>query len=447
MAEGIPDTRYAKTKDGGHIAYKVMGEGPVDLVPIGGIVYNVEIWQEYEPVARFWRELASITRLVMHDRRGTGLSDAAGGLPNLETRASDVMTVLDEVGSERAVFLSIAEGGMAAAMAGATDPGQIAGHLWMHPQVRGTRGDGWDHGPTAQEISELAEFAERTWGTEPFIRAFFGQDAALTPEAVRWLGRLQRHACGPTTARHYLEQIAGYDVRSVLPTVRVPTVLFERAGAPADLLAAARATLELMPQAVFREIGGHSKALFFDTEPIVELVRDFLGVERPAPVLDRVLSTIVFTDIVGSTEHAASIGDAAWREVLAAHDAILGEAIQRYRGRLIKTTGDGVLATFDGPARAVFAARDASRAVGSRLGLQIRCGVHTGEIEIRGSDVAGVAVHAAARVMALADPGTVLVSSTVRDLTTGSGLSFEDAGQHELKGVPGRWHLYRVTDA
>ena len=439
MAEGIPDTRYAKTKDGGHIAYKVLGEGPVDLVPIGGIVYNVEIWQEYEPVARFWRELASITRLVMHDRRGTGLSDVAGGLPNLETRAADVMAVLDEVGSRVSPWPR-------AAAAMWRRSGRVAGHLWMHPQARGTRGDGWNHGPAPEEIAELAELAERTWGTEPFIRAFFGQDAALTPEAVRWLGRLQRHACGPTTARHYLEQIAGYDVRSVLPTVHVPTVLFERASAPADLLAAARATLELMPQAVFREIGGHSKALFFDTEPIVELVRDFLGVERPAPVLDRVLSTIVFTDIVGSTEHAASIGDAAWREVLAAHDAILGDAIQRYRGRLIKTTGD-VLATFDGPARAVFAARDASRAVGSRLGLQIRCGVHTGEIEMRGSDVAGVAVHAAARVMALADPGTVLVSSTVRDLTTGSGLSFEDAGQHELKGVPGRWHLYRVADA
>ena len=320
----FPQTRYAKTRDGGHIAYKAWGDGSVDLVPFGGIVYNVEIWQEYEPVARFWQELASFTRLIMHDRRGTGLSDASGGLPNLETRAADLLTVLDATGSQRAVVLAINDGGMAAAMAAATEPARFAGLLWMHPQARAVQGDGWEYGPTPAEVASLAELAERAWGTERFIRAFFGpeDEEVLTPDAIAWLGRLQRHACGPSTARDYIELTAGYDVRSVLPNVHVPTVLFERAkGRPRDL-AAARATHELMPEAQLRMIGGQARALFFETEPIVELVREFLGVERPAPVLDRVLSTVMFTDIVASTERATALGfkaETEFSQIIQAH--------------------------------------------------------------------------------------------------------------------------------
>lgn len=441
----VPPTRYAKTDDGGHIAYKVLGEGPIDLVPFGGIVYNVETWFEYEPVARWWWELASFARLIMHDRRGTGLSDASGGLPNLETRASDMFRVLDEVGSDRAVVLGAADGGMTGVMAAATDPGRIEGLLWMHPQARTTPAPDWPFGLDPETLERLADGAERSWGTEAFVREFFGDDPTLTPEMVTWLARLQRHACGPSTARRYLELSGEYDVRSILPNLHVPALLFERAAAAPAQIEVANATQALMPDAELRLIDGTSSALFVDVEPILELVREFVGAERPAPALDRVLSTVLFTDIVGSTEHAAALGDAAWRTTLGEHDRIVTGAVERYRGRVVKTTGDGVLATFDGPARAVFAAAEAVRAVRDETGLELRAGVHTGEVELRGDDVAGVAVHVAARVMSLAGASELLASSTVRDLTAGSGLVFEDAGVHELKGVPGTWHLYRVT--
>ena len=425
-----------------------LGDGPEDLAAVGSIAYNLEIWWEYEPVAWFWRELASFSRLIMHDRRGMGLSDAAGGgLPNLETRASDLRCVLDAVGSERATVLGVGDGGMVGAMLAATEPARVSRLAWYRPEAKSMAGEDWPYGRSPAQVAALAADAEHSWGsTDSARRLFWPTDiGAVDPEAAAWLAKMQRHAFGPTTARRYFELLSEYDVRGVLPSLHLPTLLFERAAASPPEIEIARATAALIEGSHLELIDGRSRALFFEAAPVVDLVRDFLGAERPAPVLDRVLSTVLFTDIVGSTTTAGTMGDAAWRTTLATHDRLVLEAIERYRGRAVKTTGDGVLATFDGPARAIFAAIEAEKRVHETLGLELRAGVHTGEVELRGEDVAGLAVHVAARIMGAAGASEVLTSSIVKELTAGSGLTFTDAGEHDLKGVPGPWRLYRVA--
>jgi class 3 adenylate cyclase len=294
-------------------------------------------------------------------------------------------------------------------------------------------------------MSELADATEAGWGSEAFVNLMYPPLAdPAWAEGRRFLAKLQRHACGPATAFRFITLLNEYDVRDVLPTLQLPTlVLAPHAPSSSDPAAQAQSTANLIPGAICHDLPPGVVLLWHDS--VADEVREFLGVDRPPPGLTRVLTTVMFTDIVGSTETAARLGDARWKEVLAAHDERARREIERHRGRYINTTGDGLLATFDGPARAVRCAQAIGEDVRS-LGIEIRAGCHTGEIELVGEDIHGIGVHIGARVAAMAGPFEVLVSSTVKDLVAGSGLSFEYAGEHDLKGVPDRWHLYRVVE-
>ena len=432
----VPHTRYAKTPDGGYIAYKVLGQGPPDIAVVGSIATNIEVFFEHEPAARFWLELASFSRLILHDRRGTGLSDDMGGWPNLETRAADLLAVLDAVGSRCPTIVAAADGGMVAALLAATHPERVASLVWSQAAARVVRAADWPHGITHDEMDKRARAAEAGWGSEAFVENIFGND--VSPDTRRFLAKMQRHACGPATAVGFFRLFHEYDVRQVLPGLSLPVLVVAPAG---DRLPRARATAALIPGAAVHVLPADARFLWHSSH--MDEIRGFLGVEQPPRQADRILSTVLFTDIVGSTAKAVELGDARWTNLLAEHHQAAQEEVARYRGRLVKTTGDGILATFDGPARAVRCAQAIANAV-RPLGLAIRAGCHTGEIELAGDDVLGIAVHISARISALAESSQILVSSTVKDLVAGSGLEFEDRGAHTLKGVPSEWHLYAV---
>jgi len=428
----VPHTRYAKTPDGGYIAYKVLGEGPPDIAVVGSIATNIEVFFEHEPAAQFWLELASFSRLILHDRRGTGLSDDMGGWPNLETRAADLLAVLDAVGSRCPTIFAAGDGGMVAALLAATHPERVASMVWSQAQARVVQAADWPHGMTPHEIDERARAAEEGWGTEAFVGKIFGTD--VLPDAKRFLAKMQRHACGPATAVGFFRLFHECDVRHVLPGLALPVLVLAPAG---DRLPRARATAALIPGAAVHVLPADANFLWHPSH--IDEIRNFLGLEQPPRQADRILSTVLFTDIVESTAKAAALGDARWTALLAEHHRAAKKEVARYRGRFIQTTGDGILATFDGPARAVRCAQAITSAV-RPLGLEIRAGCHTGEIELAGNDVLGIAVHISARISALAE------SSTVKDLVAGSGLEFEDRGPHTLKGVPNEWRLYAVID-
>lgn len=435
----VPQTRYAKTADGGYIAYKVLGEGPPDIAVVGSIATNIEVFFEHEPAARFWLELASFSRLILHDRRGTGLSDDMGGWPNLETRAADLLAVLDAVRSRRPTIVAAADGGMVAALLAATHPERVASLVWSQAQARVVRAADWPHGVTHDEMDTRARAAEEGWGSEAFVENIFGND--VSPDTRRFLAKMQRHACGPATAVGFFRLFHEYDVRHVLPSLSLPVLVVAPAG---DRLPRAKATAALIPGAAVHVLPADARFLWHPSH--MDEIRNFLGVEQPPRQADRILSTVLFTDIVGSTAKAAALGDARWAGLLDEHHQAAKDAVARYRGRLVKTTGDGILATFDGPARAVRCAQAIAKAV-RPLGIEIRAGCHTGEIELAGNDVLGIAVHISARISVLAESSQILVSSTVKDLVAGSGLEFEDRGAHTLKGVPNEWRLYAVVRA
>ena len=438
----IPATRYAPTLDGGYIAYKVIGDGPTDLAYVSTWATQIEVMWDYEPCARYWLDLASSFRLIVHDRRGTGLSDAGAGLPNLETRAADLLAVLDHAGASRAHLYGHFDGGMVCALFAAAHPERVESFLWGDASAKGVRDDGWPYGPTPDELESEVAAVVAGWGTEDGVRRELAEPAS--DEFVAWLAKMRRAFCGPASAADYIRLWGRYDVRDILPALRVRTRIME--GVPEtdpQVVGEHAATAALIPGAEHKEIPT-SQILFDSPGPWLASIREFIGVQPLPAEIDRVLATVLFTDIVGSTERAAELGDSRWTGLLHAHDQVAHEQIDRFRGRYVHTTGDGLLATFDGPARAVRCAQAISVAV-RELGLEIRAGCHTGEIELAGDDVQGVTVHVGARVAALADRGEVLVSSTVKDLSPGSGLAFEDAGEHELKGVPDPWHLYKVV--
>jgi class 3 adenylate cyclase len=435
----VPRTRYAKTPDGGYIAYMVLGDGPKDIAVVGSIPTNLEVFFEYAPAAQMWFELASFSRLIVHDRRGTGLSDDMGGWPNLETRATDLIAMLDAAGSGNPTFLAAGDGGMVAALVAATHPERVAGMVWGNAQACAVRKPDWPYGDSPDEIDELARAAEMEWGTEAFVERMY-RGYSVPPDTRRFLARMQRHACGPATAVGFIRLRHEYDVRHVLGSLSLPVLVVAPEGS--NMLRHAKATAALIPGAAVHTLPADANFLWHATQ--VDAIRGFLGVAQAPRQLDRILSTVLFTDIVGSTETAARLGDARWRALLAEHVEVAKREIERHRGRFIHTTGDGLLATFDGPARAVRCARAIANGV-RPLGLEIRAGCHTGEIELAGNDVFGIAVHISARILALAESSQVLVSSTVKDLVAGSGLAFEDRGMHALKGVPEEWHLYAVT--
>jgi class 3 adenylate cyclase len=441
----VPETRYARSGNV-NIAYQVVGDGPLDLLYVPGWVSNVEFIWSYAPFAHFLRRLSSFSRLILFDKRGTGLSDhvATDQLPSLEQRMDDVRAVLDAVGSERAALFGHSEGGNMCLLFAATYPQRVSALAMLAIYAKRLWSDDYPWAPKLQaREAEARQLEEQGWGDIDLT--VYAPNRAGDPEFQRWLGAFLRNGASPRAAAALLRMNSLIDVRAVLPAISVPTLMLHRVGDRDVNIEEARYIAERIPNARLVELPGDEHLIAAgDVDLLVDEIEEFLTGVRPAPESDRVLATVVFTDIVGSTDRAVSLGDRAWRDLLERHHAIVRRELERYRGREVDTAGDGFLATFDGPARAVRCAcaiRDAVR----ELGLEVRAGVHTGEVQIRGDGVAGIAVHTGARVSALAAPGEVLVSRTVSDLTAGSGLVFASRGEHELKGVPGTWQVFAAA--
>jgi len=438
-----PETAYAKTPGGHHIAYQVLGDGPLDLIYVHGVSHLDGQWEDPH-YARFLRRLASFSRLILFDMRGTGLSDPVplSDLPTLEEWTSDIDAVMAAVGTSRVALLGANDGGPMATFFAASHPDRTSALVLVGTSARMTRDDDYPEGYRPEDIEPLMAGILETWGRQP-ARTFVGaaSPADADDEAVAdWWVRYQKQAASPGTALAIFRMNAAIDVRHVLPTISVPTLVLHGAD---DVLTPAAQTEYLarhIPGARHVEVPGIG-SWCWRTEGVAIEIQAFLTGVRDVPEPERVLATIVFTDIVGSSKRASDLGDRRWRDLLDEHDDIVQRQLERFGGRSIKGTGDGVLATFSGPARAVrcaMAIREGLR----RIGLEVTAGVHVGEIELRGVDVGGIAVHIAARVQALAQPGEVLVSRTVVDLVAGSGIEFEDRGEHELKGVPRSWRVF-----
>ena len=431
-----PETRYAKTADGIHIAYQVAGNGPRDLVFVPSAISHIECYWEEPSVGRYLSRLASFSRLMTFDKRGVGMSDRIEGVPTLEARMDDVRAVMDAAGSKRAFLCGMSEGGAIAAMFAATYPERVHGLVlfnaamgnWLPPEFE----------------TQVDEYVQDHWGTGGSIDA--GAPSVAGDEHIRaWSARVERLAASPATVAAILKMNTAYDARPVLPAISAPTLVLHTVG---DLLVSVeqgRESADLVPGARYVELPGTDHLPFFqDPETSLGLIEEFVTGERYSVATDRVLATVVFNDIVSSTALASQLGDRGWKQTLDTYYAIVEQEVERFGGRLVKTTGDGTLMTFDGPGRAIRCAQ-AVRDRASRLDLELRTGCHTGEIELRGDDVTGMAVVIGQRVAALAGPGELLASSTVKDLVVGSGVEFEDRGEHELKGVPGSWKLFDVA--
>ncbi len=433
-----PDVQYARSGDVA-IAYQVVGDGPVDLVFVSFIGNIVYAWEQ--PLwVRFCERLSSFSRLILFDKRGTGLSDRPRDLPTLETRMDDVRAVLDAVGSERAALLGSIEGGQMAALFAATYPERTSALVLFNTVARFVSAPDYPWGFGEEDWQRRLREVREGWGTREFLAghlAEFGPSLCGDEEFFRWFVAYYRLSASPAAAYSFYRMLVETDIRDVLPAIRVPTLVLYR-----PLREPARYLAERIPQAKVVELPGEDFWIITDGG-VADEIETFLTGAPQGTEPDRMLVTVLFTDIVGSTERAAALGDRAWKELLERHYAVIRQQLARYRGDEVGTAGDGFLATFDGPARAIRGAcaiREAMRP----LGLELRAGLHTGECEVVAGQVGGIAVHIGARVAAQAGAGEVLVSSTVKDLVAGSGIEFEERGAHELKGVPGEWRLYAV---
>jgi pimeloyl-ACP methyl ester carboxylesterase len=435
-----PETRYAKSGDV-NIAYQVIGEGPLDLVLVPGFVSHLELdWEEHRH-AHFLERLASFARLIRFDKRGTGLSDRPGGLPDIETRMDDVRAVLDAVGSERTALFGYSEGGPMSILFAGTYPERTTA-LVLYGTYAKRRDPDQDYpwAPTWEVRQAYAEEIERDWGWNADMQRMSpSADEAM----ARWWAARARAAASPGAARDLILMNSQIDVRALLPAIRVPTLVLHRSGDRDSRPDEGRYIAERIPGARFVELRGDDHFPSIDADQILDEVEEFLTGVRPTPEPDRVLATVLFTDIVGSTERAAELGDRAWRDLLRDHHAVVRRELGRFRGDELDTAGDGFFATFDGPARGIACAQAIIGGV-AQLDLSIRAGLHTGECQLQDGKVAGLAVSIGARVAAAAGPGQVLVTGTVKDLVAGSGFEFQPRGEHELKGVPGSWPLYEV---
>jgi class 3 adenylate cyclase len=437
-----PVARYAKSGDL-NIAYAVEGDGPIDLVWIPPWISQVEyLWAE-PSLERVMARLTQFARVITFDRRGSGLSDPFFGAPTLEEQMDDVHAVMDAAGSESAAICGTLEGGPMAALFAATFPERTDALILYATFARATWAPDYDWAWPAEKRDWHMEDAVAHWG-EGRVAAGVAPSQAADPAFMEWAGRLERLAASPSTIRRIFDLIGEFDVRDVLASIRVPTLVMHRAEDSFIKVEHSRYIASKIPGARYVELEGEENMFSLgDVEALIGEVEEFLTGTRHEREPDRMLATVLFTDICDSTRRAAEMGDRGWRFLLERHDALFRQALERHRGREVKRTGDGFLATFDGPARAIRCAASVAEAMGS-LGLQIRAGLHTGELEVMDGDLGGLAVHIASRVMGHAGPNEVLVSGTVKDLVVGSGIDFEDRGERELRGVPGEWRLYAV---
>lgn len=435
-----PETRYAKSGDV-HIAYQVVGNGPLDVIFIQGAVSNVELQWDFQGVLEFYTRLGSFCRVITFDKRGTGLSDRAAGIASLEERMDDVRAVMDAAGSPRAVLFGISEGGPMSILFAATYPGRTQA-LILYGSFAQDPLAGRQVLSDEQLDARLAE-VERNWGVASRVPMLAPSRQADEAFSRAWT-RLERLSASPAAFLALQRMNRQMDVRHVLPSIHVPALVLHRSGDRVVSVELGRYIAEQLPGARYIELPGADHLFFVgDSGRILDEVEEFLTGSRHEPEPDRVLATVLFTDIVDSTRRAAELGDREWRALLDRHDTIVREHFARFRGHEVKNLGDGFLATFDGPARAVRCAAAAAQSV-RPLGIALRSGLHTGEIELKRDDIGGIAVHIAARVADMAEAGESLVSSTVRDLVAGSGLRFADRGLHALRGLSEQVHLYTV---
>jgi class 3 adenylate cyclase/alpha-beta hydrolase superfamily lysophospholipase len=439
-----PKTKYAHSGDAG-IAYQAFGEGERDLVVVPGFVSHVEVAWEHHAYERFMRRLGSFARVVVFDKRGAGLSDPLEGAETLEQRIDDITTVMDAVESRGATLFGISEGAAMAALFAAMHPDRVESLVLYGMFPRGSASEDWPHGMPDETWEVGLQGMHEAWGEGVSAFLLAPVMAQEDPAFLDWWGHFERMSSSPRNVIRTLELDRRIDIRGALPTVQAPTLVLHREG-DAWPIAGAEYVAETIPGAKLVRLSGENHWPWVDdTDAVADEIESFLTGGRTAGEPDRVLATVLFTDIVDSTAKAAELGDKRWRWLLDEHEAVVRRQLDRFGGREVKTTGDGFLATFDGPARAVRCARAIADAV-LPLGIDVRAGLHSGECELRNGDIGGIAVHIGARVSARATAGEVLVSGTVRDLVIGSGIEFEDRGEQELKGVPGSWRLFSVTE-
>ncbi len=439
----VPETKYARS-GGLHIAYQVVGDGPTDLVFVPGLGSHLEFQWEEATQANFFRRLSSFSRLIRFDKRGAGLSDPVALMPTIEERIDDIRAVMDAAGSERASLLGLSEGGPMSMVFAATHPERTSSLILWNTLPRFTHDDEYPFGLPPEAVSQIVDGFERDWGkgTGTFL-SICVPSAAKDEHFRAWWSRFERLALSPGAAVQSMRMNLEIDVRHVLPVIRSPTLVLFNAGDPLARGDPGKYMAERIAGAKYKTLDGVDHYAWREEDGVTAEIEEFLTGSRKLPETDRVLATVLFTDVVGSTDHLAKLGDRRWRVLLDRHDVIVRREIERFGGRLVDSTGDGTLASFDGPGRAIRCACEIAQEIRS-LGLEVRAGLHTGEVEVREKGLAGIAVHIGARVASLASAGEVLVSSTVKDLVVGSGIAFADRGRHQLKGVPDEWHLFSV---
>jgi class 3 adenylate cyclase/pimeloyl-ACP methyl ester carboxylesterase len=433
----LPETRYALSGEV-NIAYQAMGNGPVDIIMVPGIVSHVEFQHEAPGYTAFLRRLSAFARVITFDKRGQGLSDRISGAPSLEERMDDVRAVMDAVGSERAAVWGFSEGCTMSVLFAATYPERVSKLILF--------GGFAETATLSNDWEERIARRVKVWGTGDLIKMIW-PSRAMNQEAINLIAKFERLSASPGTLKAIMLLNAQINIRPILSTVQVSTLVLHRRGDAMVPVELGRSLATQIPNAKFIEYPGEDHFFFSgEVEVLLGDIEEFVTGHRESQSadLERVLATVLFTDIIGSTRSAAEMGDQAWRRLLDDHDQLAKQVVAKHRGALVKTTGDGILATFDGPGRAVRCALAFGTAA-KQIGLPVRAGLHTGEIEMRGSDIGGIAVHAAARVMAQCQSSEVLVSRVVTDLVAGAGLKFSERGSYELKGLPGRWDLFAAT--
>lgn len=433
-----PKTRYAKSGDV-HIAYQVFGEGPVDLVFVPGFISHIENYWDEPGFARWLRRLGSFSRVIMFDKRGTGLSDQVSKLPGMDQRMDDIRVVMDAVGIERAGIFGLSEGGSLSTLFAASHPDRAQSLI-----VCGSFAQFSSWIPTQEALEDFLQYIDNNWGSGESMLMFApSKEGDLAFQ--QWWGKFERLGASPAAAITLLRMNSQIDITNILPSVNVPTLVIHRKDDVTVNVEGGRLLAERIPDSKYVELSGadHLPWIGDNSDQILDEMEQFLTGERSTPSIERVLATVVFTDIVDSTARAQALGDRAWGDLLGLHDKAVRQELARFHGNEIKWTGDGFLAAFDRPARAIQCSLAIINTIRT-LGIEVRVAIHTGEVEYVKNDIRGIAVHIASRVANLADGGEVVVSRTVKDLVAGSGIAFEDYGTHELKGVPDLWQLFRA---